>query len=199
MTKRVAEVVFAGGTVIFPTDTVYGIGCDPMQPRALARIYELKGREAGKPLSLHVASVAEALEYAGDDPLVAIAIRRLMPGPVTLIVRRPAFIDEHMTSGLGTMGLRVPDDAVCSAILGRSGPLAATSANYSGERAFSGAAGRDRLPNADLLVDAGPTPRGLESTVVDLTAGRPVLIREGAISLAMLEQTLGRIDRSHRL
>ena len=199
MTERVAEVVFAGGTVIFPTDTVYGIGCDPMQPRALARIYELKGREAGKPLSLHVASVEEALEYAGDDPMVASAIRHLMPGPVTLIVRRPAFIDEQMTSGLGTMGLRVPDDAVCAAILERSGPLAATSANYSGERAFSGAAGRDRLPAADLLVDAGPTPRGRESTVIDLTAGRPRLIREGAISLEMLEQTLGRIDRSQRI
>jgi L-threonylcarbamoyladenylate synthase len=188
-------VILGGGTVIFPTDTVYGVGCDPMQAQAIARIYRLKGREGRKPLSLHLASPEEALEYAGDDPAVAAAIRRLLPGPVTLIVRRPAFIDEQMTSGLPTMGLRVPEHAVCAAILARSGPLAATSANRSGEPAFFGQGSRDRLPAADLLVDAGPTPWRRESTIVDLTAGRPRVVREGVVSVTMLEQVLGRIER----
>jgi L-threonylcarbamoyladenylate synthase len=189
--------VYAGGVVIFPTDTVYGIGCDPMRHQAVARIYALKGREAGKPLSLHVSSVDEALEYVGDDRLAAVAVRRLFPGPVTLIVRRPSFIDEHMTSGLPTMGLRVPDHELCLQLLARCGPFAATSANKSGEPAFCGEGGRDRLPAADLLVEDGPTPYRSESTIVDLTAGRPRLLREGAVSTKFLEQSLGRIERPY--
>ena len=186
--------MFAGGTVIIPTDTVYGIACDPLRSEAIARIYALKGRAAAKPLSLHVASVEEALEYVEEDRRAVTAIRRLMPGPVTLIVRRPSFIDEHMTSGLPTMGLRVPDHAVCAEILERCGPLAATSANLSGEPAFAGGTGSGPLPPADLLIDDGPTPLGIESTVVDLTAGVPRLLREGAISKTMLERLLGAVE-----
>jgi L-threonylcarbamoyladenylate synthase len=184
--------------VIFPTDTVYGIGCDPMQPSAIARIYELKGREAGKPLSLHVASVEEALEYSGGIPAVSAAIRRLLPGPVTLIVRRPSFISEQMTSGLPSMGLRVPDNPVCASILERVGPLAATSANRAGEPAFCGEGARERLPHADLLIEAGPTRWRAESTIVDLTAGRPRLVREGVVSVAMLQRALGEIEPPYR-
>ena len=184
--------------MIFPTDTVYGVGCDPRRPDAIARIYAAKRRDARKPLSLHVASVDEALEYVGADRAAAAAVRRLFPGPVTLIVRRPAFIDEHMTSGFPTMGLRVPDHPLCSEILERCGPLAATSANYSGEPAFAGSTPPRRLPDADLLVDDGPTPQRLESTVVDLTGGRPRLVREGAVSVSILERVLGRIETASR-
>jgi L-threonylcarbamoyladenylate synthase len=174
---------------------VYGIGCDPMRRASIARIYALKGRDDRKPLSLHVASVEEALEYVGKDAAAADAVRKLFPGAVTLIVRRPAFIDEHMTSGLETMGLRVPDHALCVAILERCGPLAATSANRSGAPAFEGSGTRAVLPAADLLIDAGPTPRRGESTIVDLTAGRPRLVREGVVSVPELERALGSIER----
>jgi L-threonylcarbamoyladenylate synthase len=193
--ERVATVVFGGGVVIFPTDTVYGLGCDPMRADSVARVYALKVRDAGKPLTLHVATVAEALEYAGGDRFAAFAIRRLLPGPVTLIVRRPSFIDERVTAGLGTMGLRVPDLDLCSAILERSGPLAATSANRSGSAAFTGESEATGLPAADLMVDAGPTRYLRESTVVDISAGTARLVRQGAMTLTMLEQTLGRIAR----
>jgi L-threonylcarbamoyladenylate synthase len=193
----VAGVIFEGGVVIFPTDTVYGIGCDPMRPDAIARVYALKVRDAGKPLTLHVGSVAEALEYAGDDRLAALAIKRLFPGPVTLIVRRPSFIDQRMTAGLGTMGLRVPDHRLCSSILNRCGPLAATSANLSGSPAFTGEGERTGLPAADLLIDDGPTTQRAESTVVDISAGVPRVVREGAVTVTMLEQTLGRIARPY--
>jgi L-threonylcarbamoyladenylate synthase len=189
--------VLGGGLVVFPTDTVYGLGCDPMRSDAIARIYALKARDASKGLTLHVASVAEALEYAGGDLLAVLAIRRLFPGPVTLIVRRPSFIDERMTAGLGTMGLRVPDLPLCSTILERCGPLAATSANPSGSSAFTGEGDRAALPAADLMVDAGPTRYRRESTVVDISAGSPRVIREGAMAITMLEQTLGRIARPH--
>jgi len=169
-----------------------------MQRSAIARVYELKGRDAGKPLALHVASVEEALEYAGGSPAVSAAIRRLFPGPVTLIVRRPSFIDEQMTSGLPSMGLRVPDDPLCASILERVGPLAATSANRSGDPAFFGEGTRARLPEADLLIEAGPTRWRAESTIVDLTAGRPRLIREGVVTVAMLERALGSIELPFR-
>jgi L-threonylcarbamoyladenylate synthase len=176
---------------------VYGLGCDPMRRDAISRIYALKGRAAHKPLSLHLASVGEAVEYAGDEPAVVSAFRRLLPGPVTLIVRRPAFIDEQMTSGFTTMGLRVPDHPLCSAILDRVGPVAGTSANLSGDPDFCGLGGEDRLPPSDLMIDAGPTPLCAPSTIVDLSAGRPRLVREGAMTLAMLEAVLGHIERPY--
>jgi L-threonylcarbamoyladenylate synthase len=180
---------------VFPTDTVYGIGCDPMQPDSIARVYALKGRDEGKPLSLHVATVAEALEYAGDDPLATLAIRSFLPGPVTLIVRRPPFVNRRMTAGLGTMGLRVPDHPLCSAILERCGPFAGTSANSSGSPAFTGEGDRVGLPAADAMVDDGPTRYRQESTIVDLSAGEPRVVREGVVSVATLERVLGPIGR----
>ena len=84
----VAEVVFGGGTVILPTDTVYGIGCDPVQPKAVARIFTLKNRPLNKPLALHFGSVAELLEYAPGNGLASLAAQRFLPGPLTIVVRR---------------------------------------------------------------------------------------------------------------
>ncbi len=174
---------------------MYGIGCDPARHDAIARIYALKGRDASKALTLHVASVAEALEYVEGDLLAGVAIRRLMPGPITLIVRRPGFVDRFMTSGLGTMGLRVPDHALCSAILERCGPFAGTSANSSGSPAFTGEGDRTGLPAADAMVDDGPTRYRCESTIVDLSAGEPRVVREGAVPVTTLERVLGPMGR----
>jgi L-threonylcarbamoyladenylate synthase len=180
---------------VFPTDTVYGIGCDPMRPASIERIYDLKGRDRTKALSLHVASVAEALEYAGEDPLARLAIEELLPGPVTLIVRRPSFIDETMTAGLPTMGLRVPGHPLCSEVLERCGPLAGTSANRSGFPAFTGEGDPAVLPPADALIDDGPTTYRAESTIVDVSAGEPRLVREGVVAVATLERVLGPLGR----
>jgi L-threonylcarbamoyladenylate synthase len=193
--EEVASVTFGGGTVIFPTDTVYGIGCDPYDSRAIARIYGAKQRPEHKPLSLHLASVAEFLEYAKDNALALTAARRLLPGPVTLIVRRPAFISEDVTSGLPTLGFRVPDDPLCAAILERCGPLAATSANTSGECAYRGTGDWQTLPPADLLVENGPTRHQGESTILELLGVRPLLLREGVVSLKRLTEVLGPVDR----
>ena len=189
---RVAEVIEGGGTVIFPTDTVYGIGCDPAQPDAIARIFALKGRPAHKPLALHLGSVAEFLEYAGDNRLAALAARHLLPGPLTIVVRRPPFVDERVSAGLATVGLRVPDQSLCLALLERTGPLAATSANRSGTPAYLGDSGVEGLPAADLFVFDGPTPLRTESTIIDVSHDELRLVREGAISQAMLELYLDR-------
>ncbi|HXP92578.1 MAG TPA: L-threonylcarbamoyladenylate synthase [Candidatus Binatia bacterium] len=190
LVERVARVVADGGTVIFPTDTVYGIGADPMQPDALARIYTAKARPRDKPLSLHFATVAEALEYV--DVASAPLVRRLLPGPLTVIVRRPAFVSENVTAGLPTVGLRVPDHPLCSALLERCGPLAATSANVSTMPAYEGNGDAGALPEADVFVDAGPTPRRGESTVIDISGPQPKLVREGVVSLKDIEAILKR-------
>ncbi|MGH7707977.1 MAG: L-threonylcarbamoyladenylate synthase [Vulcanimicrobiaceae bacterium] len=190
--EAVAAVVLNGGIVIFPTDTVYGIGCDPHRLDAVARIYDVKNRARNKPLALHLGSRDEALEYVGANPIAARAARRFLPGPLAIIVERPAFIDGMVTAGLESLSLRVPRHALCSAILDRSGPLAATSANLSGRPAFIGGS-FDDLPDADLLIDAGPTPIGIESTVLDFTQQPPLLIRWGAIGRDTLEAELGSI------
>jgi L-threonylcarbamoyladenylate synthase len=193
--EEVARVVFAGGTVIFPTDTVYGVGCDPVRRASVERIFAIKNRPRTKALSLHLASVAELLEYARGNALATMAARRFLPGPLTIVVRRPDFIDPHVTGGLPSLGVRVPDHALCRAILERCGPLAATSANISGEAAFYGVGETTQLPEADLFVDAGPTPLRAESTVLDLTHHDARLLREGVITTEMLEQQIGHVTR----
>lgn len=193
--NEVAAVIYGGGTVIFPTDTVYGIGCDPFRVEAIDRIYQAKQRPDHKPLSLHLASVTEFLEYVNGNATATLAARRLMPGPVTLIVRRPAFIYDDVSSGLATLGFRVPDDQLCRAILDRVGPLAATSANASGERPYYGDQDSSALPQVDLLIENGRTRFGAESTVVDLTSATPRVVREGALSLDYLGERLGPVAR----
>ncbi len=192
---EVAQIIYGGGTVIFPTDTVYGIGCDPFRTDAIDRIYGAKQRPDHKPLSLHLATVAELLEYVGDNAMGTLAARRLMPGPATIILRRPSFILEDVTSGLATLGFRVPDDALCGAILERVGPLAATSANTSGQRPYYGDGDVEGLPAADLLVENGPTKYGAESSVIDLSSSAPRLLREGVLSLEHIAERLGPVIR----
>ena len=193
--EEVARVVQHGGTVIFPTDTVYGIGCDPYDPAAIARIYGAKERPANKPLTLHLGSVSEFLEYTRDDHDASAAGRRLFPGPVTIIVPKPAFILQDVTAGLPTLGFRVPDDPLCSAILERCGPLAATSANLSGSQAYYGGGDWEALPPADLLVENGNSKYRRESTIIDMTGLQPVVLREGVVSLERLTELLRPVIR----
>jgi L-threonylcarbamoyladenylate synthase len=190
-----ARVIFAGGLVIFPTDTVYGIGCDPYDLAAVDRIYGSKRRPDNKPLTFHLGSVAEFLEYARGNPLATLAARRLLPGAVTLVVRRPAFVSADVTAGLPSLGMRVPADDLACAILDRCGPLAATSANASGRSAYRGGGNWEQLPPADLLIENGPTREQLESSVVDVTGPRPVILREGAVTLGALNEAIGPIIR----
>jgi L-threonylcarbamoyladenylate synthase len=193
--RRTAEIVRSGGLAIFPTDTVYGIGCDPTSGAAVERIFAAKRRPSAKPLSLHFAAVEEMLGYAPGNELAARAAAAWLPGPLTLVVARPARVAAFVTRGLATLGLRVPDHPVCSAVLAATGPLAATSANISGSRAYTGTEPVTELPEADVVVDDGPTKLGAESTVIDVTGPRPRLMREGAIKIAMLEDLLGPIER----
>jgi L-threonylcarbamoyladenylate synthase len=181
--EEVARVVFAGGVVIFPSDTSYGIGCDPFCFQAIDRIYMAKGRPDFRPMTMHVASPQEFLEYAPENPLAILAAKRLLPAPVILLVRKPAFISDELAAGLQTLAFRVPDDPLARAILERCGPLAGTTA------------GKPPFPPADLIVQHGPPRYDRESSIVDISGPHPRLLREGAVSEQRLSELLGPVER----
>jgi len=188
--EEAAAVVRDGGVIVFPTDTVYAVGCDPTCHPAIDRIYALKGRPRQKPLALHFAHVDDLLPYILNDERAVALARRFLPGALTLVVRRPAAIDAYLVGDLPTLGLRVPEDSFCQALLERTGPLAATSANVSGDEPYTGRGPSRDLPEADLFVDAGPARHGVASTVVDISQADVRLIRGGTLPFASLIETL---------
>lgn len=193
--EECARVIFSGGTIVFPNDASYGLACDPYRLDAIDRIYHAKGHPDHKPLTLYVATPAEFLEFARGNPLAPLAAKRLLPGPVTLVVRKPNFISEELTAAMPTLGLRVPDDALAQAILERCGPLAVSRANLNGRPQYRGDGNHDMLAPADLLVENGPPRFETESSIVDLTVTPPRLLRAGAISFERLSELLGPLER----
>ena len=193
--EEVARAIYRGGTVIFPNDTSYCIACDQYDSRAMDRIYAGKGRADTKPLTLHVASAQEFLEYAGDNPLAVIAARKLLPAPVILLIRKPSFVSDESAAGLETVALRVPDDEFARALLDRCGPLAGTSVNPPSGPRYSGGGDASMLPPADLLVERGPVRYERESSILDISGPRARLLRDGAVPESRLVELLGPIER----
>jgi L-threonylcarbamoyladenylate synthase len=193
--EEVASVVLSGGTVILPNDTSYLIGCDPYDYGAIDRVYAAMGRPDNRPLTMHVASIQEFLEYAADNPLAVVAAKRLLPAPVILLVRKPDFVSDELAAGLQTLAFRVPDDPFARALLERCGPIAGTTANPRGGPRYRGGGDRSMLPPADLLVEHGPTRYDSESSIVDLSGSHARLLREGAVSATRLTELLGPIER----
>ncbi len=193
--EEVARTVFSGGTVILPNDTSYLIGCDPYDSEAIDRVYAAMGRPDNRPLTMHVATAQEFLEYAADNPLAIHAAKRLLPAPVILLVRKPAFISDELAAGLHTLAFRVPDEPFARCVLDRCGPIAGTTANPRGGARYLGGSDRSMLPGADLLVEHGPTRYNSESSIVDLSGSHARLLREGAVSERHLTELLGPIER----
>lgn len=197
---RAAAVIRAGGLVAIPTETVYGLAGNALDPAALARIFAAKGRPSHNPLIAHVASAEEARALAAEWPVMARELAaRFWPGPLTLVLRRKATIPDALTAGLDTFGVRVPDHPVALALIRAAGvPLAAPSANRFTElspvtAAHVRAGLGDRV---DLILDAGRTRVGIESTVVDVSGATPVLLRPGTITRDELEAVVGPTGRS---
>lgn len=198
---RAAAIIRAGGLVAMPTETVYGLAGNALEPASIARIYAAKGRPAHNPLIAHVADAAQAQSLAAEWPEMARALAaRFWPGPLTLVVRRKALVPTELTAGLDTFGVRVPDHPVALALIRAAGvPLAAPSANRFTEVSPVTAAQVARGLGAavDLILDAGHTRVGIESSVVDVSGGRPVLLRPGMIAQEALEAVVGPVSR-HR-
>ncbi len=190
-----ARVLAAGGLVAFPTETVYGLGADATNGRAVARLYEAKGRPAFNPLIAHVLDRMAALALARFDA-DAERLAALWPGPLTLVLPKAAdcSVADLATAGLDTIAVRVPDHAVARDILKAFGkPIVAPSANRSGHVSPTTAAHvqADLSGRIDLIVDGGATSVGVESTIV-ACLGKPVLLRPGGLPRAAIERALGR-------
>src|SRR5690242_6187855 len=197
---RAAAVLRGGGLVAFPTETVYGLGANALDPAAVARIFAAKGRPATNPLIVHVAEAAEAVRVAAAWPEAAARLaERFWPGPLTLVLPRRDTVPDAVTAGGPTVAVRVPAHPVARALIRAAGvPVAAPSANRSTQvsptRAAHVLTGLDG--RIDLLLDGGPTAGGLESTVLAVTASPPRLLRRGLVRPGEIEAVVGALARS---
>lgn len=182
---RAGELLARGGLVIFPTETLYGLAADHANPRALDRLAALKGRAETKPFPLILAQASEAQSLARDIPPQAQALMgRHWPGPLTLVLRARPGLHPRLVSGSGGVGMRLSPHPVAAGLaraLGRA--ITATSANLAGQPAAARPQDLDPalLAGADLLLEAGPTPGGPASTVLDCLAWPPKVLRQGAV------------------
>lgn len=193
---RAAEILRQGGLVVFPTETVYGLGCDAANPAAVARLFAAKGRPRFNPLIAHVPGLAEAETHAHLPEAARALAERFWPGPLTIVAERreSSSVAELACAGLSTIALRAPSHEMARALLSAfGGPIAAPSANRSGRVSATSArhASEDLGAAVDLVLDGGASPIGLESTIVGFAGGAPVLLRPGAIARAAIEAITG--------
>ena len=200
--QRAVDLLRAGELVAFPTETVYGLGADAANPEAVAKIFAAKGRPADHPLIVHLAGHDAVDQWAEAVPAVAWELMETFwPGPLTLILKKQAWVPLTVTGGQNTVGLRVPGHPVALELLrrfaasGGNGGIAAPSANRFGRISPTTAAHVQEELGArvPLILDGGPCAVGIESTIVDCSRGEPVVLRPGHISPLHLEAVLGRL------
>lgn len=194
--KEAAALLCRGGLVAFPTETVYGLGANALDGRAVARIFAAKGRPAFNPVIVHVPDMAAALELVEADERARSVMARFWPGPLSLILprRKDCPVSELCTAGLSTLAVRIPAHPVAWRLLKEAGvPVAAPSANRSGS--LSATTPRHVVESlgaaVDMILAAGPCTVGLESTVLDLSGEVPAILRPGAVSPEELEKIMG--------
>ena len=203
---RALSVLRAGGLVAIPTETVYGLAADASNADAVRRIFSVKGRPADHPLIVHIGAAAQLGEWASAiPPAAAVLADACWPGPLTLLVPRAASVLDVVTGGRSTVGVRVPAHPLTLELLARfGGGLAAPSANRFGRVSPTTAdhVRADLGDDVDFVLDGGPCPVGVESTIVDCTVDPPQVLRPGGISSeeieALLEMTLGAADGPSR-
>lgn len=194
---RAAEILRTGGLVAFPTETVYGLGANALEADAVQKIFEAKERPAWDPLIVHVASREMLRDLFGELPAELEQVKAFMPGPLTVLLARPEKIPLAVTAGRDKLAVRMPAHPVARALIERAGvPLAAPSANRfsrpsptTADHVLADLAGR-----IDAVVDGGPAELGVESTVLDLLASPPLILRAGGTTREQLEHALGRVE-----
>lgn len=194
---KAAALLQAGEIVALPTETVYGLAANALDPAAVLRIYDAKGRPSDNPLIVHVTGSAQAAQLATKIPPLAVALMEAFwPGPLTIVLPKNPEIPNITTGGRSDVGLRAPNHPAFQAVLAASGlALAAPSANYAGRPSPTTAAHvlRDMDGRIPAILDGGAATVGVESTVVALTGPTPVLLRPGGISLEQLQEVLGAV------
>ena len=195
--QTAADLLRAGGLVGIPTETVYGLGANGLDPAAVGRIFQAKGRPQDNPLILHIPGADWLERYCRDIPAAAYELaRRFWPGPLTMVLRRRDNVPDQVTAGLDTVGMRCPAHPLCRAVIQAADvPVAAPSGNTSGRPSPTTAAHmlEDMDGRIDAILDGGPCSVGVESTIVDLTCTPPRLLRPGGITLEQLRAALGEV------
>jgi L-threonylcarbamoyladenylate synthase len=192
---RAAALIRAGELVAFPTETVYGLGANALDPSAIEKIYEAKGRPPSSPLIVHVSSIEMAQELVREWPERAEKLARIFwPGPLTLVLPKKTHVSDRLTAGLDTVGIRMPANPIAQELIRESGvPIAAPSANMFGELSPTTARHvRDALgARVAMVLDGGRTTVGIESTVLSLVGPSAVLLRPGMVTQQEIEVVIG--------
>ncbi|HPJ75888.1 MAG TPA: L-threonylcarbamoyladenylate synthase [Clostridia bacterium] len=199
--KESADIIKGGGIVAFPTETVYGLGADALNPNAIEKIFLAKGRPNDNPLIIHIHNISVLDKYVKEIPSVLTMLSKLyMPGPLTVVLKKKDIIPNNVTAGLDTVAVRIPDNEIALKLIEYSNtPIAAPSANISGrpsptmyEHVVS-----DLFGKADAIINGGKTRIGLESTVLDLTTEIPVILRPGGVSYESLKLILTDVETAY--
>lgn len=197
-----ARILKDGGLVVFPTETVYGLGANAYDENAVANIFKAKGRPQDNPLIVHISSLDQVNDIAVDvpDEFYKLA-ERFMPGPLTVILKKSDKIPYVVTAGGDTVGVRMPDNAYTRQLIAKSFPLAAPSANRSKHISPTTAQHvyEDLNGEVDLILDDGACQVGIESTVLDLTVDVPTILRPGAVTADMLLDVVGQVSQNGKI
>ena len=188
-----ASAIRAGGLVVYPTETVYGLGADAFSSKAITKIFKIKGRESKKPIPLAVNSINMARQIAELTPAAEILFTKILPGPLMIVARAKPNVSKLITAGTGNVGIRVPDHPVALKLIDFvGGPITSTSANLSGKPAPRTV--REALEQlrgkVDVALDAGKCKLGVPSTIVDATARHLKILRKGPISEKKIKKFL---------
>lgn len=195
--EKAAEIIKNGGLVAFPTETVYGLGANALDGIAVKKIYSAKGRPSDNPLIVHISSASELKNIAEDiNDKAKKLIDAFWPGPLTIIFRKKDIIPDAVSGGLSTVAVRFPENRTARLFIRACGvPIAAPSANTSGKPSPTSAAhvAADLSGKIDMIIDGGSAAYGLESTIVDVSSEKAVLLRPGSVTEKMLKEVLGEI------
>lgn len=194
---RAAGILRRGGLVAFPTETVYGLGADAMNAEAVRKVFAAKGRPADNPLIVHVSTIDQFFELGKEiSPVARQLAEAFWPGPLTLVVKRKSFVPDIVTARLDTVAVRIPRHAVAVALARKvQHGIVGPSANLSGKPSptAAGHVYEDLKGRIDMILDAGPTTIGVESTVVDTTTTPPAILRLGGLTRELIESVAGKL------
>lgn len=196
--REAADILMSGGLVAFPTETVYGLGADALNPQAAKKIYAAKGRPSDNPLIVHIADEEEMGKLAREVPEMAKKLAQAFwPGPMTLVMKKREIVPLETSGGLDTVGIRMPSNEIARSLIRLAKtPIAAPSANTSGRPSPTQAehVWEDLNGKVNVIIDGGPVGIGLESTIIDVTGSVPMILRPGAITMEMVKEVVGKVE-----
>lgn len=197
--QEAADIIKNDGLVVFPTETVYGLGANGLSPKAIRKIFEAKNRPQDNPLILHISDQEQVLDLVkAIPPMAQDCMDMFWPGPLTLIFERSDLVPDEITAGLDTVAIRMPSNPIARKLIATAGvPIAAPSANLSGKPSPTRLSHvlMDMDGKVDLIIDGGETERGIESTVLDVSETPPMILRPGSITKEDLEVLLGEVGQ----